>query len=227
MERLLNEVPLLQELVFGKKFDHGVKQSAKQGGAAELVFEQEPVKDAWQKITNELAKESEERKAAASQLEDAQGPEEEEEPVAILRKPPSSFELHSAQYWKSVANQAVRTYVTLCPEPKTLSGVVEAVAQSNVKNIAGTQGESSVVLFLDMDSLGESQGPGQQPLLRKKFHVEQILLRKLVHGAMLARGSQRRENDEATKVVDGDIVLIHNGMGHPGGLSDAKSMFKL
>lgn len=159
----LNEVPLLQELVFGKKFDHGVKQSAKQGGAAELVFEQEPVKEAWQKITNELAKESEERKTAASQLEDAQGPEEEEEPVSILRKPPSSFELHSAQYWKSVANQAVRTYVTLCPEPKTLSGVVEAVAQSNVKNIAGTQGESSVVLFLDMDSLGESQGPGQQP----------------------------------------------------------------
>eukprot|EP00435_Cladocopium_sp_Y103_P040722 s2841_g11.t1 len=196
---------LVKELVFGKKFDHGVKQAAKQGGAAEQVFEQEPVQEAWQRITNELAKESEERKAAASLQGDAPGTEEEEEEaVSVLRKPPSSFELHSTQYWKSVANQAVRTYVTLCPEPKTLSGVVQAVAQSNVKNIAGTQGESSVVLWLDMDSLGESQGPGQQPLLRKKFNVEQVLMRKLIQGAMLGRGAQRRENDEATK-VKGDL----------------------
>ena len=214
--------------MFGKKFDHGVKQAAKQGGAAEQVFEQEPVKEARDRIKNELAKESEERKAAASLQEDARGKEEEEEePVSALRKPPSSFELHSSQYWKSVANQCVRTYVTLCPEPKTLSGVVQSVAQSNVKDIAGTQGKSSVLVFLDMDCLGESQGPGQQPLLRKKFHVEQPLLRKLVQGAMLARGSQRRENDEATKVVDGDIILIHGGMGHPGVLTDAKSMFRL
>ena len=216
-----------QDLVYGKKFDNGLKPVAKAGGVPEQAFENEAVKEAWDKVVKELAKESEERKALTS------GPtaEEEEtvetdEALMAARKPPTSFPLHSSAYWLSVANHTVRTYVTLHPEPKTLQGVVSAVAQSKLKDLSGLSGQDCVLTFLDLDSLGESQGPGGQAHLRKKFLADSALIRKLVQGSMLGRGSQRRENDEATRVVDGDVVAIHDGFGHPGGQKDAKSMFK-
>lgn len=93
--------------------------------------------------------------------------------------------------------------------------------------MAGTQGQSCIMTFLDMDCLGESQGPGAQPLLRKKYNVDPVLLRKLIQGSMLGRGSQKRDNGEATRVVDGDVIVIHDGFGHPGGQKEAKSMFRL
>lgn len=204
----------LQDLVYGRKFDGGVKQAAEQGGSAEHVFEQEQVKEAWAKIATELAKEAEERKAQTTQQEDP--PEGEDEALTVARKAPNTFALHSPGYWRSVADQCVRTYGSFQPEPKTLEGVVSAVAQCNLKDVKGTPGQDSVLVFLCMDSLGESQGPGAQPLLRKEFNVEQLLLRKLVQGAMIGRGSQRRDNNEATRVIDGDIIAIHNGLGHPG-----------
>jgi hypothetical protein len=40
---------------------------------------------------------------------------------------------------------------------------------------------------MDLDGLGESFGPSQQPLLRKRFNPEIGLLRKLLHGAMIGR----------------------------------------
>ena len=154
-------------------------------------------------------------------------PEQEEKELATVRKAPTSFPLHSASYWRAVANHTVRTYITLVPEPKTQEGVVTAIEQSSLKSIAGTQGSDSVLVFLDMDSLGESQGPGARKLLRRKFTADLPLLRKLIQGAMLARGSQKRENSEATRVVEGDLVMIHDGLGHPGGVKEAKNMFRL
>ena len=216
----------MQDLVFGRKYDYGVKQAAKQGGTAEHVFEQEPVKEAWTKITTELAKEAEERKALSATMEEAKEPEDDA--LMSARQPPNTHELHSVGYWRSVANQCVRTYISLQPEPKTLEGVVSAVSQGNLKDISGTSGKDSVLTFLCMDALGESsQGPGAQPLLRKKYNVEAPLLRKLLQGTMIARGSQRRENNEATRVVEGDIVAVHAGIGHPGGQKEAKAMFRL
>lgn len=217
---------LVEDLVYGKRFDHGLKQAAKQGGAPELVFEQEPVNEAWQLIVQELAKELEERKAVTAEPQE-DDLEPQDEALKSARQPPTSFPLHSAGYWKSVANQTVRTYITVHPEPKTTDGVLSAVAQSSLKDIAGTQGESCVLTFLDLDALGESQGPGMQPLLRKKFNVETALMRKLIQGSMLGRGSQKRENNEATRVVGGDVVVIHGGFGHAGSQKDAKSMFRL
>ena len=214
-----------QDLVYGRKFDHGIRQAAKLGGTPEQVFEQEPVKEAWQAIVREIAKELEERNALQRKAEEE--PEQEEKELATVRKAPTSFPLHSASYWRAVANQTVRTYITLVPEPKTLEGVVTAIEQSSLKSIAGTQGSDSVLVFLDMDSLGESQGPGARKLLRRKFTADLPLLRKLIQGAMLARGSQKRENSEATRVVEGDLVMIHDGLGHPGGVKEAKNMFRL
>ena len=111
-----------QDLVYGRKFDHGIRQAAKLGGTPEQVFEQEPVKEAWQAIVREIAKELEERNALQRKAEEE--PEQEEEELATVRKAPTSFPLHSASYWRAVANQTVRTYITLVPEPKTLEGVV-------------------------------------------------------------------------------------------------------
>ena len=216
---------LIEDLVFNKKYDNGVKAAAKLGGTAEHVFEQEPVKDAWSKVVTALAKEAEERKAAEPKAEEGSG--EETELLADARKPPTTFALHSPAYWKAVANQCVRTYITLLPEPKTTDGVVSAVSQSCLKDIQGTQGQDCVLTFLDLDHLGESQGPGAQPLRRKKFTADTQLMRKLIQGSMLARGSQKRDNSEATRIIDGDVVVVHDGFGHAGGMKDARAMFRL
>ena len=110
---------LIEELVYCKKFDNGVKQAAKLGGTPEHVFEQEPIKEAWEKIVVELAKEAEERKASAPKADADEEEEAEDEVLQTVRKAPTNFALHSAGYWRAVANQCVRTYVTLIPEPKT------------------------------------------------------------------------------------------------------------
>lgn len=218
---------LIDELVYNKKYDNGVKQAAKLGGAPEQVFEQEPIKEAWDKIVIELAKESEERKASGPKADADEEETAEEEILQTVRKAPTNFALHSAAYWRAVANQCVRTYVTLIPEPKTTDAVVRAITQSSLKDIAGTPGESCVLTFLDLDCLGESQGPGAQALLRKKFTPDGNLLRKLVHGSMLARGSQKREGGEATRVIDGDIISLHDGFGSASGLKECKALFRL
>lgn len=215
---------LVEDLVYNKKFDNGVRTAAKQGGTPEGVFEQEAIKEAWTNIQTALAKEAEERKVGEPKAEE---PSDEDEPLAQARKAPTTFALHSPAYWKAVANQCVRTYITLIPEPKTIDGVVSAISQCCLKDIAGTAGEDCVLTFLDLDSLGESQGPGAQPYLRKKFTADNFLLRKLIQGSMLARGSQKRDNNEATRVVDGDLIAVHDGFGHPGGMREAKALFRL
>ena len=213
--------------MYGKRFDAGLKQAARQGGSAAVVWEQEQIQDCWKVILTELAKEAEERKALASAEAADECPEAEDGDLLQVREPPNCHPLNSTAYWRSVANQTVRTYVTLHPEPKTTDGVSSAVAQSCLKSMAGTQGQSCIMTFLDMDSLGESQGPGAQPLLRKKFNVDTLLLRKLVQGAMIGRGSQKRDHGEATRVVNGDVIVIHDGFGHPGGQKEVKALFRL
>ena len=211
---------LIQDLVFDKKFDHALRQVARSGGLPEQVWEMDQVKEAWEKVKVELAKEDEERKARTMPVDNEAIVDEDEDALTVVRKAPASFVLHSPGYWNAVANQAVRTYVSLVPEPKTLQGVESAVAQSSLKDISGCQGVSSVLLWLDLDSVGESQGPGQQPLLRKKYTMDTNMLKKLVQGALMGRGAQKRGQagaEEATRVVEGDLVMIHNGFSHPGG----------
>ena len=50
-------IPNCQELVYGKRFDAGLKQAARQGGSAAVVWEQEQIQDCWKVILTELAKE--------------------------------------------------------------------------------------------------------------------------------------------------------------------------
>ena len=129
-----------QDLVYGKRFDHGVKQAAKQGGTPEHVFEQEPVKEAWQLIVQELAKELEERKAVTAEPQEDEL-EPQDEALKSARQPPTSFPLHSAGYWKSVANQTVRTYITVHPEPKTTDGVVSGRSIESQRRCRDSRGK--------------------------------------------------------------------------------------
>lgn len=220
---------LIQDLVFEKKFDNGLRQAAKAGGSPEQVWEQEPVKEAWDKVKVELAKEEEDRKARSAPVDNESMGEPEDE-LSSARQAPTSFALHSPGYWNAVANQVVRTYINFAQEPATIQGVERAISQCPAKEISGSQGVSSVLIWLDCDSLGESQGPGQQALLRKKFVCDLNLVKKLLQGTLMGRGSQKRGQtgaEEATRVVDGDIVMLHCGFSHPGAQSLAKAAFRL
>ena len=166
-----------------------------------------------EKIEAQIANEEAERAARASANAGDEESEGEEEMV-VVRKNPNHFPVNSPSYWRAVANATVRTYVCLFPEPKTFDGVCQAIAQSNLKSIRGNCGESSVVVLLDLDLLGESMGPACQPNLRKQFQAQPSLLSKLVHGAMVARGSQKvNDEGQATAVVEGDLVMVHIGVG--------------
>eukprot|EP00438_Fugacium_kawagutii_P016989 Skav202425 [mRNA] locus=scaffold1370:406666:410894:- [translate_table: standard] len=222
---------LIQDIVFDKKFDNGVRQAAKIGGTPEQVWEQEPVKEAWEKVKVELAKEEEDRKARTAPVDEDMVGEAEDDDLTAVRKAPTSFALHSPGYWNAVANQIVRTYVNLAVEPATVQGVDRAISQCPAKEISGSQGTSSVLIWLDLDLLGESRGPGQQIQARnKKFNCDLNLLKKLLQGALMGRGSQKKGQtgaEEATKVVDGDIVLLHSGFESPNSRSLAKQAFRL
>ena len=221
---------LIADLVFDKKCDGSLRQVARSGGLPEQVWEMDQVKEYWAKIKTELAKEDEERKARSMPVDNEASAEEHEDALTVARKAPASFVLHSPGYWSAVGNQAVRTYVSLVPEPKTIQGVETAVGQSSLREIIGCAGASSVLSWLDLDSVGESQGPGQQPLLRKKYTMDTTVLKKLVQGALMGRGAQKRGQagaEEATRVPEGDLVMIHSGFSHPSGQREAKGLFRL
>lgn len=215
----------MQDLVFSKKFDNALKQTAKSSGVVEAVLEHESVKELWDQVLATLQNEDAERKAAeklqvtASDGDAADLAEELEQ----VRKPPSQHSEGSEKYWKAVGNQTVRTYCTFAVEPKTLDGVIGLVSQSPLREFSGEEGKSSVLTHLDMDGLGESIGPGQRPLLRKKFNAELSLLKKLVHGAMIGRGGQRKD-DECTCPPPGEMVFIHTGFDRSS--KEAESLFR-
>ena len=78
--------------------------------------------------------------------------------------------------------------------------------QSQLKDSKGP-----CLILLDYNLLGETHGPNGQALLRKRFHPSEDLTRKLVQGALLGRGGQRRDEDQCTVPCEGDIVLLHLG----------------
>lgn len=211
-------------MVYNQKYDNGVRQAAKQGGAAEAVLEQASIAEAWQLVEGQLANEDAERKAALKTDEDDE--DEQVEEASLLIKGPNAFAAQSPMYWKSVAFQTVRRYITLQPEPRTHEGVVQAISQCPLKTVQGDCGESSVIVWLDIDMLGETMGPAGQPLLRKQFQPNRNLLSKLLHSALIGRGSQKQNQDgETTKVVAGDLCFIHCGFERAK--KECKALFQL
>ena len=208
-------------------YDNGIKQAARSGGGPEAVMEHELVKEQFDKILATLQNEEAERKATEESiagLSTAQGGvSDAADELELLRKPPSQHSEGSEQYWKSVGNMTVRTYCTLQVEPKTLEGMISIVSQSPLREFQGEGGKSCVMTHLDCDALGESLGPGQRPLLWKKFVPESTLLKRLVQGSMIGRNGQRK-GDECTCPAEGEMIFIHSGMDRSS--KEAETLFR-
>jgi hypothetical protein len=145
---------------------------------------------------------------AAGAAANAADPDHAEDELQEVRKPPSQHSEGSEKYWKAVGNRTVRTYCSLHVQPKTLDGIISLVSQSGLKDFQGEGGVSCVLTHLDLDALGESMGPGQRPLLRKRFVPDQSALRILLHGSMIARNGQRK-GDECMVPSEGELVFVH------------------
>ena len=204
--------------MYGKVYDNQLRNAVRGGSVPEQFLEYSEIKEKWDAVAAQVANEDAERKAKTQVSQEAEA-EEDVMSVQGLRKGPSHFALHSKKYWRAVANQTVRSYVTLIPEPKTTDGVSHAVSQSPLKDVQG-----NVVTWLDVNLLGESLGPGAAEGLRKKYVPTEDVTRKLVQGSLLGRGSQRLEDGQATKPCEGELVVIHLG-DRPR--KEARALFKL
>ena len=116
-----------------------------------------------------LKKEKEERDAA-EKLRKEEAPAAEEDgdkhdadettkAVNAARAAPTSLAKGTPAYWRAVANGTVRSYVTFAVEPKTRDQVATIVSQSALKDVDVETGEKAVMVFLDVENLGESMGP--------------------------------------------------------------------
>ena len=207
-----------------------MKMAAKQGGTPETIFDHEMIKEAWQAVAHLLSNEEVERKAAAAALKgDADGEDEVDEnsEVSLLRQPPSNFVEKSEAFWKAVANTTVRTFIIIIVEPKSPEGVKSALEQAAaIKDVKGLMGQTSVITYVDLDTLGESQGPNAQKMLRKRYNPSPALLRKLLRSSMLARGAQKKSDQgEATCPAEGEVVLIH--VSKDRSIKETRALFRL
>ena len=206
--------------MYSRKYDNQLRTAGKSGSVPEQFMEYTELKEAWDKITALLSDEAAERKALAGQapeMEDSVA--DDPESVQSLRKGPNAFVLHSDKYWLAVANQTVRTYVSLAPEPKTQEAVVRHIQQGPLKDIS-----AGVLVLLDYNLLGESMGPGATEGLRRKYTPSAEGLRKLLHGAMLALGGQKTEDEQCTLPPEGIIVFLHLG---DRSAKEARHLFRL
>ncbi|CAK9022581.1 Uncharacterized protein (Fragment) [Durusdinium trenchii] len=218
---LSDDRALVKDIVYSKKYDNQIRQAARQGGSPESVLEFSDIAAGWDAVKGHLANEEAERKAAAKLERETAEVEEEENCVENLRKAPNNFPLNSTKYWRAVANQSMRTYITLQVEPKTQDMVASAVASSPLKDIT-----SPIFTHLDPGLLGESWGPGQQARLRKKYLADDALLRKLLHGAMIGRGAQKKTPEgETTVPARGEIVIVH--VGPDKSKQEVRAVFRL
>ena len=215
----------LQDLTYNKKYDNCLRQAAKSGGgSSEALLEMEAVKEQVDKLLAVLKNEEAELKALAEGATATSDQDQSaEDELQEVRKPPSQHSEGSEKYWKAVGNQCVRTYCTLHVQPKTLDGIISLVSQSALKEFQGEGGISCVLTHLDLDAMGESMGPGQTPLLRKRYIPDQSSLRNLLHGAMIARGGQRR-GDECMVPCEGDLVFLHCGFDRSN--KEAEALFR-
>ena len=216
-------------MTYDRKLDHFLKACVKAGGQVEAFLEYETVKEEVQKVQHAVKNESAEKAAEADDNTFNEEGGEEKDPetqqLALLRRPPAQQPEGSESYWRSVANVHVRTYVTLLTEPATLDGVVTSVAGGPLREEKGESGKSTIAIVLDCDLLGESQGPSSQPFLRKKIVPDQNLVRKLLHGALIGRGSPKKESGEATVPASQDLVILHCGADKS--VKEAESHFKV
>ena len=79
------------------------------------------------------------------------------------------------RFLANLANDHVRAYVKLLPEPTTIEGVKLAVSQSSVSTIHGQARRNVFMIALSVDNLGEVAGK----VARRRPPVEFVILKKL------------------------------------------------
>ena len=160
----------LQDVVYLVRFDNLLKAKVRSASHPDMLLEIDSVKDDWDAVKALRANELDEEKAAEKNLgkEDEDDEElndgnlgrAEADALALKRARvnPQHCKLYSPAYWRSVANQTVRSYLQIIAEPTTPAGIVRAVEQANV---AVTEfGKNSTLVICDSSLLGESHGPG-------------------------------------------------------------------
>jgi len=149
-------------------------------------------KEKWEACTNKLVEERASEKAAALVQEGGDAVSADAEPDPLKSSNPTHFKENSTAYWTAYASQFVKQYVRLVPEPDSVRGVADLVSNSELKNIRGTEGRSTVIVFYDVDCASESQN---RPADRKPPHLESNY-KKAIQGTMNGRGGQRNKDGE-------------------------------
>ncbi len=122
----------------------------------------------------------------------------------------------------------VRRHATFATEPTTQQHLQTVLSQASVKDITGEDGKTTVLIWLDVDALGESMGPHGQPKLRKRAVLDIAVLRKLVHGAILGHhGQKKSDTGEATLPAPGDVVVLYDGGRGKTTRKELRSLFRL
>ncbi len=209
---MCDAVCMAQELVFGKTFDNSLRLAARGSSNPEEVVDYESIKNTWEEVKLVLRDEEVERKAKQVEEKKAQegdGEADSSDSLAALRKGPENFAENSLPYWRSIANTHLRTYVSLYVEPTGQNALSTMVDQSALKDLVGVDGKSCVAIFLDVDHLQEAAARAE-----RKVPLTEGRMRRLIHGALIGRGAQKKMDNEATKPKGQDVVFIHDG-GRP------------
>ena len=215
----LEALSYVQEVVFMKTYDNLIKQAMKPNSHPEILSEVETLQEMWKQVCSLRENELAEEKAALKGQEEQSEEEEEDDPAAqgheyllkMVRKTPNTLPQGSPQYWKSVANQTVRMYVTCLPESSTPATMVTAVEQLNLS--PGEVGKSCTLVHLDTSLLGESTGPVAQEGLRKVWRPDEAVLQKLFGSTLVALGAQQDKNGKCTSPGEGVVAAVVDPLG--------------
>eukprot|EP00438_Fugacium_kawagutii_P027535 Skav207801 [mRNA] locus=scaffold710:615679:618168:+ [translate_table: standard] len=216
----LEAVTFVQDVVFLKAYDNVIKQAMKPNSHPEILTEIETVQEVWKHVCNlrdnELAEEkallkSLDEKDAEEEVEDDPGAQGHEHLLKMVRKTPNTLPQGSPQYWKAVANQTVRMYVTFLQEASSPANMVTAVEQLNLA--AGEIGKTCTLVHLDTSLLGESLGPGSQEGLRKAWRADELVLQKLLGSTLVALGAQQDKSGKCSAPGEGVVAAVFDPLG--------------
>jgi hypothetical protein len=144
-------------------------------------------KEKWDAATGKLVEErAREQVASQSHIGDlADGAEEEDDPLESSN--PTRYPEDTEAYWKAYASHFVKQYIRLVPEPPSVRGVADLVANSELKSLRGVEGRSCLIVFYDVGCASESHN---RPADRNPPHLQENY-KKVIQGAIIRRGGQK------------------------------------
>jgi len=164
---------------------------------AEDLFEHAAFKDRWDAAVAKLKEEIAAERAAqdvegggSGELELAGAAGTGNDPVLVAN--PTRFTENSTEYWAAFAAQLLRQYIKLIPEPKTVGAIAQAIEDSHLRDVRGTENRNCVIINFEADVASES---ACRPSERKAPHDESPY-KNLIQGALQGRGAQKNKAGE-------------------------------